>query len=326
MKFCIVSAGLIGLTAFTPILVQAQSNDYPDRPITMVVPFTAGGSSDILARAFGQSLAKQLGQSVIIENKPGAGSIIGADQVARSRNDGYTLLFGTIGSHAINLALKKQLPYDPVNSFEAIAKLHELPMLLVSSQAMSVTTFEAFAKRVKSQDQHYTFASAGPGSVSHLAGEVLRSELNAPLMHVPYKGGGAAMPDLLGGQVHSMLETIPNTLPHVRSKRLQALAITSEERLKDLPDVPTFKELGYPALSIAAWTGLFAPKGTPAPIVQRLNEAVAATAKDADYIARIEQSSTVVAAPGTPASFAAYVKEEGKRWTEISRQAGIEPE
>ncbi len=326
MKFCIVSAGLIGLTALTPILAQAQSNDYPNRPLTLVVPFTAGGSSDILARAVGQSLAQELGQTVVIENKPGAAGIIAADQVARARPDGYTLLFGTIGTHAINLALKKQLPYDPVNSFESIAKLHELPMLMVTSRALPVSTFAAFVERVKTNDQNYTFASAGPGSVSHLAGEVLRTELNTPLTHIPYKGGGAAMPDLLGGQVHTMLETIPNTLPHVRSNKLQALAITSEERLKDLPDVPTFKELGYPALSIAAWTGLFAPKGTPAPLVQRLNEAVAAIAKHPDYMTRIEQSGTVIAAPGTPSSFSAYVKEEGKRWIEVSRQAGIEPE
>lgn len=326
MKFCIVSAGLIGLTAFTPILAQAQSNDYPNRPLTLVVPFAPGGSSDILARAVGQSLAQELGVVVVIENKPGAAGIIATDQVARARPDGYTLLFGTSSTHANNLALKKQLPYDPVGSFESIAKLHELPLLMVTGPALSVTTFEAFIKRVKAQDENYTFASAGPGSVSHLAGEVMKVELNTPLTHIPYKGGGAAMPDLLSGQVHSMLETIPNTLPHVRSKRLQALAITSEERLKDLPDVPTFKELGYPGLSIATWTGLFAPKGTPAPIVQRLNEAVAAIAKHPDYIARMEQNGTVIADPGTPASFLAYVKAEGKRWTEVIRQAGIEPD
>src|SRR5690606_18601863 len=266
MKFCTISAGLISLSALTPFLAQAQPSDFPNRPITLVVPFAPGGSSDILARAVGQSLGQELNVVVVIENKPGAAGIIATDQVARARPDGYTLLFGTSSTHANNLALKKQLPYDPVGSFESIAKLHELPLLMVTGPALSVTSFDDFIKRVKTQDENYTFASAGPGSVSHLAGEVMKIELNTPMTHIPYKGGGAAMPDLLSGQVHSMLETIPNTLPHVRAKRLQALAITSEARPKDLPDVPTVKELGYPGLSIATWTGPSAPQGTPEPI------------------------------------------------------------
>ncbi|WP_296555351.1 tripartite tricarboxylate transporter substrate binding protein [Pigmentiphaga sp.] len=304
----------------------AHAQGYPARPVTMVVPFAAGGSSDILARAFGASLAASLGQPVIIENKPGAGGIIASDYVARAQPDGYTLLFGTIGTHAINPVLKKTLPFDVAKSFTAIGRLQDGPLVLVVNPALPVKNLRGLIDYARAHPDKLSYASAGIGAISHLGGELFKSEAKVEITHVPYKGGGAAMPDLLGGQVQLMLETIPNTLSSVRAGKLRALAISSDKRSASLPDVPTFKESGLKGLDVTTWTGLFGPAGMPADIASRLNAEIAKAAADPDYVARIEQTGSEVAKPMSREQFAAFVNSEVARWRSVAQAAGVQPE
>jgi len=292
----------------------------------MVVPFAAGGSSDSLARAFGASLAARLGQPVIIENKPGAGGIIASDYVARAQPDGYTLLFGTIGTHAINPVLKKTLPFDVSKSFTAIGRLQDGPLVLVVNPSLQVKNLQGLIDYARANPDKLSYASAGIGAISHLGGELFKSEAKVEIVHVPYKGGGAAVPDLLGGQVQLMLETIPNTLSSVRAGKLRALAISSDKRSASLPDVPTFKESGLKGLDVTTWTGLFGPANLPADIASRLNGEIAKVATDRDYITRIEQTGSEVAKPMSGEQFAAFVASEVTRWRKVAQAAGVQPE
>jgi len=304
LRACVAATfASIGLSA-------AQAQGYPTRPVTMVVPFAAGGSSDILARAFGASLAARLGQPVIIENKPGAGGIIASDYVARAQPDGYTLLFGTIGTHAINPVLKKTLPFDVAKSFTAIGRLQDGPLVLVVNPSLPAKNLQDLIGYARANPDKLSYASAGIGAISHLGGELFKSEAKVEIVHVPYKGGGAAMPDLLGGQVQLMLETIPNTLSSVRAGKLRALAISSDKRSASLPDVPTFKESGLKGLDVTTWTGLFGPANLPADIASRLNAEIAKVATDRDYVTRIEQTGSEVAKPMSGEQFAAFVASE----------------
>jgi tripartite-type tricarboxylate transporter receptor subunit TctC len=304
----------------------ASAQDYPSRPIRLVVPFAAGGSSDILARSLGQSLALRLGQPVVVENKPGAGGIIASEQVARATADGYTLLFGTIGTHAINLALKKTLPFDLNKDFTAIGRLQDGPLVLVVNPSVPAKSMRELSAYAKANPGKLAYASAGIGSISHLAGELFKSESHLDITHVPYKGGGAAMPDLLGGQVQMMIETIPNTLGAVKGGKLNALSTTGETRSASLPEVPTFAEQGLPKLTVNTWTGLFGPANLPPAVVARLSAELQVIAKQADYIERIEKTGSIVAPPGTPTEFAAFVRAEGTRWKQVATAAGVEPE
>ncbi|WP_420225117.1 Bug family tripartite tricarboxylate transporter substrate binding protein [Pigmentiphaga litoralis] len=319
-------APFAGLLLAVAIVPAASAQDYPNRPVRLVVPFAAGGSSDILARSMAQSLAQQLGQPVVVENKPGAGGIIASEQVARAPADGYTLLFGTIGTHAINLALKKTLPFDLNKDFTAIGRLQDGPLVLVINPSVPAKNMRELEAYAKANPNKLAYASAGIGSISHLAGELFKSESRLDITHVPYKGGGAAMPDLLGGQVQMMVETIPNTLGAVKGGKLIALSTTGEKRSTSLPDVPTFAEQGLPKLTVNAWTGLFAPANLPPAIVTRLNSELAKIAKQPDYMDRIEKAGNVAAAPGTPAQFAEFVRAEGVRWQKVAADAGVEKE
>lgn len=321
LRTCIAAAiASIGLSS------AAHAQGYPARPVTVVVPFAAGGSSDILARAFGASLASRLGQPVIIENKPGAGGIIASDYVARAQADGYTLLFGTIGTHAINPVLKKTLPFDVAKSFTAIGRLQDGPLVLVVNPSLQVKNLQGLIDYARANPDKLSYASAGIGAISHLGGELFKSEAKVEIVHVPYKGGGAAMPDLLGGQVQLMLETIPNTLSSVRAGKLRALAVSSDKRSASLPDVPTFTESGLKGLNVTTWTGLFGPAGMPADVASRLNAEIAKIAADPDYIKRIEQTGSEVAKPMSGEQFAAFVNSEVTRWRTVARTAGIQPE
>ncbi|MDX3905237.1 MAG: tripartite tricarboxylate transporter substrate binding protein [Pigmentiphaga sp.] len=304
----------------------AHAQGYPARPVTIVVPFAAGGSSDILARAFGASLAQRLGQPVIIENKPGAGGIIASDYVSRAQADGYTLLFGTIGTHAINAVLKKTLPFDVSKSFTAIGRLQDGPLVLVVHPKLPVKNLKELVDYARANPDKLSYASAGIGAISHLGGELFKSEAKVDITHIPYKGGGAAMPDLLGGQVELMLETIPNTLSSVRAGKLRALAISSEARSASLPDVPTFKEGGLSGLNVTTWTGLFGPAGMPADVTARLNAEITKIASDPDYIKRIEATGSEVAKPMSGDQFAAFVASEVTRWRKVAEAAGVQPE
>jgi len=305
--------------AFTAVAGAAV---YPERPITMVVTFAAGGSSDVLARAVAAAMARGLGQSFVVDNRPGAGGQIGAETVARSTPDGYTVLFGTNGTLGIGPALYKNLRYDPQHDLAPAGILHKLPLLLIVNPSVPAKNLADLISYARSKPGALSFASAGVGSVSHLAGELFKQEAKVDIFHVPYKGGGAAVPDLLSGRVSMMLETIPNALPLVRSGQMRSIGVTTRERSALAPDIPTLAESGLPGFDVSAWTGLFVPTGTPAAIVDRLNAQTTQITHDAEYVALIHRMGTDVAS-SSPQDFGQFVRADIARWTNVVNTAGI---
>lgn len=300
----------------------ATAQDYPNRPIRLVVTFAAGGSSDVLARLVANAMSKGLGQTIFVENRPGAGGRVGAAVVAHATPDGYTLLFGTIGTHGIGPALYKNLEYDPIKDFAPIGLLHKLPNVLIVNPSVPAKSLRELIDYARSNPGKLTFASAGNGSVSHLCGELFKTEANIDILHVPYKGGGAAMPDLISGRVSMMIETIPNALPPVRSGLMRALGVTTITRSAAAPDIPTFAESGLPGFDVSSWTGLFAPAGTPPAIVERLNKETLRIMHDQAYLDQLKALGTD-AASSSPEAFGAFVREEITRWTAVVKRSGV---
>ena len=252
------------------LIPAAHGQGYPNKPLKLIVPFSAGGSSDVLARGVAKQLGEQLGEPVVVENRAGAGGMIALEFVAKSPADGYTLLFGTIGTNGIGPALYKNLAFDPVKDLAPVSSLHTLPNVVLVNAALPAKSMAELIALAKSRPGQITFASAGSGSASHLSGVLLKSATGIDILHVPYKGGGTAMPDVLSGQVSMMIETVTSALSAIRSGKARALAVTTAERWPSLPDVPTMIEAGVPGFVITSWTGLFVPAATPAPLVARL--------------------------------------------------------
>lgn len=300
----------------------AEEPAYPERPITMVVTFAAGGSSDVLARAVADAMSRGLGKQVAVDNRPGAGGHIGAEAVAHAAPDGYTILFGTNGTLGIGPALYKNLRYDPQHDLAPVGLLHKLPLLLIINPSIPAKNLKELIDYARSKPGALSFASAGVGSVSHLAGELFKEQAKIDILHVPYKGGGAAVPDLLSGRVSMMLETIPNALPLARSGQMRAIGVTTKERSASAPDIPTLAELGLPDFDVSAWTGLFAPAGTPRAVVDRLNAETQKLADEKDYVTRIHAMGTDVAS-SSPEAFGAFVHDDVVRWTQVIEHAGI---
>ena len=258
----------------------AEEAAYPKRPITMIVTFAAGGSSDVLARAVAASMSHGLGQQVVVDNRPGAGGQIGAELVAHAAPDGYTILFDTNGTLGIGPALYEHLRYDPARDLVPVGILHKLPLLLIVNPSVPAKNLLELIAYARKNPGKLSFASAGVGSVSHLAGELFMEEAKINILHVPYKGGGAAVPDLISGRVSMMLETIPNALPLAKSDQMRAIGVTTKERSAAAPDIPTLAESGLPDFDVSAWTGLFVAAGTPAAVIDRLNAETRAIAND----------------------------------------------
>jgi tripartite-type tricarboxylate transporter receptor subunit TctC len=301
---------------------RAEELAYPERPISMVVTFAAGGSSDVLARAAAESMSRGLGKQVEVDNRPGAGGHIGAEAVAHAAPDGYTILFGTNGTLGIGPAIYQNLRYDPLHDLAPVGILHKLPLLLIVNPSVPAKTLKELIDYARGNPGALSFASAGVGSVSHLAGELLKEQAKIDILHVPYKGGGAAVSDLLSGRVSMMLETIPNALPLARSGQMRAIGVTTKERSASAPDIPTLAESGLPDFDVSAWTGLFAPAGTPRPIVDRLNAEIQKLTGDKDYVALVQKMGTDVAT-STPEAFGAFVRQDVARWTQVIDHAGI---
>jgi tripartite-type tricarboxylate transporter receptor subunit TctC len=304
------------------LAAAAQESAYPDRPITMVVTFAAGGSSDVLARAVADAMSQDLGRQVIVDNRPGAGGHIGAEAVAHAAPDGYTILFGTNGTLGIGPALYKSLRYDPLHDLAPVGLLHKLPLLLIVNPQVHAQNLAELLIYARKDPGKLTFASAGVGSVSHLAGELFKEESGVDILHVPYKGGGAAVADLVSGRVSMMLETIPNALPLARSGQMVAIGVTTKERSSLAPDIPTLAETGLPGFDVSAWTGLFVPAGTPTAIIDRLNVATRKILTDQKYVALIHTMGTDVAA-STPEQFGEFVRGDVARWTKVIDNAEI---
>ena len=300
----------------------AEEPAYPERPITMVVTFAAGGSSDVLARAVADAMSRGLGKQVAVDNRPGAGGHIGAEAVAHAAPDGYTILFGTNGTLGIGPALYKNLRYDPQHDLAPVGLLHKLPLLLIINPSIPAKNLKELIDYARSKPGALSFASAGVGSVSHLAGELFKEQAKIDILHVPYKGGGAAVPDLLSGRVSMMLETIPNALPLARSGQMRAIGVTTKERSASAPDIPTLAESGLPDFDVSAWTGLFAPAGTPRAVIDRLNAETQKLADEKDYVTRIHAMGTDVAS-SSPEAFGAFVHDDVARWTQVIEHAGI---
>ncbi|MEJ7932343.1 tripartite tricarboxylate transporter substrate binding protein [Ramlibacter sp. AN1015] len=299
---------------------QGQAS-YPAKPVSLVVPYPPGGSADILARAIGQKLGERLGQSVIVDNKPGAGTAIGAKAVASAPADGHTLLLGTVSSQAINPGMNK-VGYDPIKDFVAVSPVAAIPFVLVAHPSVPAKSVKEVLDMARASPGKVGYASAGPGTSNHLAGELLGSAAKVQLLHVPYKGSAPALNDVLAGHVPMMFDLLATAVPNVQSGKLKALAVTSRQRSPLLPDVPTARESGLADYEVTAWFGIFAPAGTPAPVVQRLNTELTAVLKAPEMQKRLRDLG---AEPETASvdQYTRYVQDESTKWQGVLRQAGL---
>ena len=317
----IVAAAIAVFTFCGPHAFAQTAMNYPNKPIKIVVPFPPGGATDILARAIGFELQKAWGQSVVIENKPGAGGNTGADLVAKSPPDGYTLIMATVGTHAINMSLYTKMPYDAVKDFEPIVLVAGVPNLLVVHPSVPAKTVKELTALAKAQPGKLNVASSGNGTSIHLAAELYKQMAGVDILHVPYKGSAPAVADLLGGQVQMMFDNMPVSLPHAKAGKLRALAVTSLKRSPALPDVPTMDEEGLKGFDATSWFGLLAPAGTPKDIIAKLNAASVAALATPDMRERLAaQGADPVG--NTPDQFAAFIKAEIEKWAKIVKASG----
>jgi tripartite-type tricarboxylate transporter receptor subunit TctC len=292
------------------------------KTVRLIVPFTPGGSTDILARALAPKLAAALGQNVVIDNKPGAGGSIGAGEAAKAEPDGNTLLMGHIGTLAVNVSLYPKLPYDPIKSFAPIALVAMVPNVLVVNAAAGITSLKDLVARAKASPGKLTYSSGGNGSAAHIAFESFKLRAGLFVSHIPYRGTAPSVTDLLGGQVDTTFTGAPAVLPHIKSGRLRALAVSSTTRLAGLPEVPTVAESGYPGFEADQWYGLVAPAGTPAEVVARLNSIVN-KALEAQDVAQQLASEGALPRPGSPQAFADLIAREIPRWREVVRAGNV---
>jgi tripartite-type tricarboxylate transporter receptor subunit TctC len=312
-------AALALLCASAPLAAQ----DYPNKPIRLVSGFAAGGAADLVGRIMGQQLSTAMKQPVIVENRVGASGIIASEFVARSVPDGYTLLVGSMTTHALAPSIQKKLPYDVVKDFAPVALIGHVPLVLSVGPAMQASSLSNLVALAKAAPGKYTFASAGGGSPPHLSGELMNHRFGISLVHVPYKGTAPAVTDLVGGQVSMIYDGLTVQLPHIKSGKLRALASGSAKRLASLPEVPTFTELGYPDLEMTLWYGLFAPAATPRAVINTLNAEVAKALLLPEVRQRMADTAVE---PGDGASaerYAAYVQSEIARWRGVVQQVGV---
>jgi tripartite-type tricarboxylate transporter receptor subunit TctC len=317
----LVRAAACTLFALAALGASAQTN-YPTRQITIVVGFSAGGSTDIVARLIAEEIRKSWGQPVVIENRPGAGGNIGANMVAKAKPDGYTLLMGSVGPLAINASLYPDMPYDNLKDFTPISLVVHVPnMLVVNPAAMPVNSFAEFVALVKANPGKYFFASTGTGTSSHLSGELLKTMAGVDATHVPYKGA-VALNDLLSGQqVHFMFATIPSVIEFVRSGRLRALAVTSKTRSAAVPEIPTVAESGFPDFEASSWFGLLGPADLPHEVVAKLQAEVARALKNPEIRNKLVlQGADPVGS--TPEDFGAYMRAETVKWAKVVKASG----
>lgn len=316
---------LLGLAAGTVFAVtSAFAQSYPERQINMVVPFSAGGPTDTVARLIAEKMSADLGQQIVVENVGGAGGTLGAGKVATSEPDGYTVLLHHIGM-ATSATLYRKLAYDPLNSFEYIGLVTEVPMTIVARKDFEPADFKSFIEHVKTNAEKVTMANAGIGAASHLCGMIFMSAIEAQLTTVPYKGTGPAMTDLLGGQVDIMCDQTTNTTEQIKGGTIKAYAVTTPERLKVLPDVPTATEGGIADFNVSVWHGIYSPKGTPAAVNERLSASLQKALADPDVAARFAELGTApsTAADATPAALKAKLESEIPRWKTVIDKAGV---
>ena len=309
----------LGAAALTPSAAHAQA--YPTKPITIIVPFSAGGTTDILARVVGLHMGATLGQPVIVDNRAGAGGNIGGQTAARANADGYTIFMGTVGTHAINQSLYKKMPFDPIKDFAPLSRVAMVPNLLVANPNQPYRNVKELIAYAKANPGKVNFASAGNGSSIHLSGELFKQMTGVDMQHVPYKGSAPAVADLLGGQTSIMFDNMPSAIPHVKGGKLRALAVTTAKRSPALPDVPTIAESGVPGYEATSWFGLLAPAGTPPAVVGQLNAAILKALADPEVKKKLAEQGAE-AHGETPAQFAAFIQSETAKWGKVVQASG----
>jgi tripartite-type tricarboxylate transporter receptor subunit TctC len=311
----------VAFALLTASAFAAQAQTFPTKPIRLVCPFPPGGAVDIASRAIAAELSKTIGQSVTVENRPGAGGNIGGADVARAAPDGYTLLMTTSGINAINPVLYRKMSYDPNKDLTPVVALVSLANVLVVHPSVKANNFGELLAMVKAQPGKMTFASSGSGTSIHMSGEMFMHLTGTKMIHVPYKGSAPAITDLLGGQVQMMFDNIPSALPHIRSGKLRALATTGGSRDPALPDLPTIAEAGVKGYEAGVWFGLAAPAGTPAAVINKISAEAIKGTKSPDFVKRMTELGYVIMGDG-PEKMASMLKAEIERWTPVIKASG----
>jgi tripartite-type tricarboxylate transporter receptor subunit TctC len=321
-------SAISGLALALSVLVStaAQTQNYPTKTIRIVVPYPAGGPTDLVGRKVADALTKELKKAVIVENKSGAGGTIGTDAVAKSPPDGYTLLLGLMGPIAIAPKISPNLPYDPLKDLVPIRLVAIMPEVLVARPQIGLATLAELVAFAKANPGKLTIASAGSGSLPHLAAELLKRETSIDALHVPYRGAAPAVNDLIGGQVDSMFGDGPVVLPQIRGKRLLALVVASDKRLPVLPDVPTSSDAGFPTVRSENWYGVLAPKGTPRPIIEALDRAIAKGMAEPTIEESFSQLGTYIVQDGTPEQFGTFLAAQLEKWGGLAKDVGATTE
>jgi tripartite-type tricarboxylate transporter receptor subunit TctC len=313
------------LLALPGISGRADAQTYPTRPITLVIPFAPGGSTSIVGRGVADKMGELLGEKVVVENRPGAGGTVGTKAVAKSDPDGYTIMLGYTGTLAIGPSLYKNPGYDPRKDFAPIGMIGNAPNSLVVHPSFAVKTVAELIAYAKANPGKVNFGSAGTGTVSHITGEYFARAAGITLVHIPYKGTGPALTDLLGGHIPMAFAPIPASHPHVTAGTLRALAVTSQSRTSLLPEVPTIAESGLPGFDASLYYGLVAPAGTPRPIIDKLNETLRAALKSDEVKKQLVQDGTEIT-PSTPEEYAAFIDKEETKWSQLVKQSGAKEE
>lgn len=313
-------AALLLAAAGALLPAAAGAQEFPQHPVRMVLPYPAGGPTDLLARVVAVKMGESLGQGVVVDNKPGASGMIGAEAVARAAPDGYTIL-ANASLHVINPSIQPKMRYDAFKDFVPVTQLADVPLVLVVNNASPVKTVQDLIAYARREGGALNFGSAGNASAQHLAGESFKLAAKVPMQHVPYKGSAPALTDLMGGQIQLMFDSMPSAMPFIKSGKLRAVAVTTPRRASALPDIPTVAESGLPGFDISTWYGLWAPRGTPPAVVEKLAAHAAAALKRPDVR---QQYADMGAEPvgSSPADFARYNAAEGRKWAEIVRRSG----
>ena len=312
--------------ALTLVCTPASAQSYPSKPIRLIVPYPPGGPLDIMARAIGQKLTEAWSQPVVVDNRAGAGGNIGADLVAKSTADGYTLLMGAVATHAINPTLYAKLPYDPVKDFAPVALVAQVPNILVVNPSVPARSVPELIDLVRARPGYLNFGSGSTGSTGHLAGELFNTMAGVKMVHIPYKGGAPAMADLLAGQVQLMFDNLANALPQVKAGRLRALAVTTLARSPAMPELPTIAESGLPGFDLTTWFGVMAPARTPPEIVVKLNAEIVRALNAKDMRERLEKMGAEPPPNNTPERFAAFIGSEAAKYAKVVRDSGAKVE
>lgn len=314
---------MLGVASLVAASVASQAQTWPERPVRLVVPFPAGGATDLVARVIAQRVSKDIGQQVIVDNKAGAGGTIGSAEAAKSTADGYTLLLTTSSTHAISPHLMSKLPYDPIRDFTPIAHLADAASVLLVTPSLPVKTMAELIDYAKKHPGQLNYASSGNGTIVHLTTEAFKAQAGIFITHVPYKGTALAIPDVIAGSVQVLIDAIPSGMPHVKSGRLRALAVTGEKRSALAPELPTVAEAGLPGFSSVTWFGLYAPRGMKPELVARVHEAFEKAAHAPDVVESLAKLGVEPSPLGSPAKFAAMVSADSQRWARIIRERKI---